>query len=50
MNAPKYINILKSSGIKFFIDGESVIVDNEDGTYINITDYSEDQFFSFLGF
>lgn len=50
MNAPKYLRILKSSDIKFFIVGDCVIVDNEDGTYTNITDFTEEEFFAFLGF
>lgn len=50
MNAPKYLRILKAADIKFYIDGESVIVDNEDGTFVNITDFTEREFYNFLGY
>lgn len=50
MNAPKYLRILKAANVKFIICGDSVIIDNEDGTYLNITDYTEKQFYNFLGY
>ena len=50
MNAPKYLRILKAADVKFFIDGEAVIVDNLNGTYTNITDFTEREFYQFLGY
>ena len=50
MNAPKYLRILKSAGIKFHLVNEWVIVDNEDNTYTNITNFTEKEFYNFLGY
>ena len=50
MNAPKYLRILKSHDVKFSICGDQVIVDNEDGSFINITKFTEKKFYEFLGY
>lgn len=51
MNAPKYLRILKSNDVKFNVDEKGrVIVDNEDGTFTDITKYSESKFYKFLGY
>ena len=50
MNAPKYLRILTLAGVKYCIVNEWVIVDNEDNTYTNITNFTEKEFYNFLGF
>ena len=49
MNAPKYHRILRAAGVKYFIVGEYLIVEAE-GSYLNITNWTEDQFYEFLGY